>query len=158
MGKIVDITTEHKKCREELQSQEKILNNKSEALKEVLNHIEAEKQKIKDDMIFNLDRIIMPIFDKFCLKGIEEKYLELLKKNLKEITSSFYRELTNAEIKLTHREMEVCNMIKNGYTNKEVAILLNIDIQTVEKHRQKIRKKLKIVRRGINLAAYLQNL
>ena len=61
-------------------------------------------------------------------------------------------------LKLTPREIEISNMVKNGFTNKEIARVLCLSLLTVEKHRQYIRKKLGITKRTINLCSYLQQL
>ncbi|MHC4268935.1 MAG: LuxR C-terminal-related transcriptional regulator, partial [Planctomycetota bacterium] len=43
-------------------------------------------------------------------------------------------------LRFTAKEIEVCNMIKNGLTSKEIASLLNISFLTIEKHRVNIRR------------------
>jgi DNA-binding NarL/FixJ family response regulator len=45
---------------------------------------------------------------------------------------------------LTSREVEVLKIIADGYSNKEVAAMLDISIKTVEKHRQQVMNKLNI--------------
>jgi DNA-binding CsgD family transcriptional regulator len=47
-------------------------------------------------------------------------------------------------------------MIKNGFTSKEIAHLLNISHHTVKTHRKSIRRKLNIKNADINLASYLK--
>jgi len=61
-------------------------------------------------------------------------------------------------MKLAPKEVEICNFVKQGLTNKEIAELLNINERTVETHRYRIRKKLGITNQEDNLAVYLQNL
>jgi DNA-binding CsgD family transcriptional regulator len=55
-------------------------------------------------------------------------------------------------------QIEICNMIKNGITSKEIASLLNISLGTTERHRNNIRKKLDIVNKDINLSSVLRSL
>ena len=45
---------------------------------------------------------------------------------------------------LSSREMEILQLIAEGKPNKESAILLNISVKTVEKHRQSLMEKLNI--------------
>ena len=45
---------------------------------------------------------------------------------------------------LTSRELEVIQLVAEGYANKQVASDLNISIKTVEKHRQHLMDKLNI--------------
>jgi len=100
----------------------------------------------------------LPIIQKLRLTGESRKYVLLLRKNLQELTSSFGTKLTEKGAKLTSREVEVCGMIKNGLSSKEIASLLNISLRTVETHRIKIRNKLGIVNKELNLSSYLKTL
>jgi len=45
---------------------------------------------------------------------------------------------------LTAREMEVLQLVAEGYVNKQIASELSISIKTVEKHRQQVMDKLNI--------------
>jgi DNA-binding NarL/FixJ family response regulator len=45
---------------------------------------------------------------------------------------------------LTDREIQIINLIKEGESSKEIAIILNISLKTVEVHRHNILKKLKL--------------
>ena len=68
------------------------------------------------------------------------------------------QEISEKKISLTPKEMELCNLIKGGLANKEIAELLNITLRTVESHRKSIRRKLGIANQDINLTVYLQTL
>jgi PAS domain S-box-containing protein len=153
---ILQDITERKKTERLLQEQKKTLEQKNIALSEILGQIEIEKKQIKDNVIANAEKLLLPIIQKLRLKGESRKYVQLLRKNLQELTSSFGKKLTEKESKLTSREIEICNMIKNGITSKEIANLLNISLGTTEKHRNNIRKKLDIVNKDINLSSVLK--
>jgi DNA-binding NarL/FixJ family response regulator len=45
---------------------------------------------------------------------------------------------------LTEREMDVINLIRQGYSSKDISLKLEISIKTVEVHRHNILKKLKL--------------
>ena len=45
---------------------------------------------------------------------------------------------------LTARELEVLQLIAQGFTNREMAVKLDISIKTIEKHRQQVMNKLNI--------------
>jgi DNA-binding NarL/FixJ family response regulator len=45
---------------------------------------------------------------------------------------------------LTHRESGVIQLVAEGYTNKQIANLLNISFKTVETHRAAIMRKLNL--------------
>jgi len=134
------------------------LETKNIALKEVLTQIELDKQKMKDDIMANIETLVLPSLDKFRLKGASVKHIDQLRISLNNLTSSFGRKISNKKVKLTPREIEVCNMVKNGITNKEIAQLLNIALHTVEKHRRTARRKHGLTNKNINLQSYLSSL
>ncbi len=113
---------------------------------------------MKDNVIANAENLLLPIIEKIILKEESSKYVQLLRKNLQELTSSFGARLSDKKSKLTSREIDICNMIKNGLTSKEIAGLLNISLQTIEKHRSHIRKKLGIINKKLNLSTVLKTL
>jgi DNA-binding NarL/FixJ family response regulator len=49
-----------------------------------------------------------------------------------------------AEVELTSREIEVLQLIAEGFANKQIAGELGLSVKTVEKHRQSVMKKLDI--------------
>lgn len=157
--------TERKKAEEalreseaNLRKQKEILEQKNIALKEILEHIEREKQQIKDDVMANIDNVIMPSLKKLKLKGGVRKHVNMIENYMENLASSFGKKITEKSIKLTSREIEICSMVKTGLTSKEIASLLSISLETVEKHRRHIRKKLGISRKDINLTTYLKTL
>ncbi|MEY2596441.1 MAG: hypothetical protein RI965_1713 [Bacteroidota bacterium] len=56
--------------------------------------------------------------------------------------------------KLTEREIEIIKLIKDGYTNKEIAKTLFLSPRTVETHRARILKKLDI-KNSLSLVKYI---
>jgi len=84
--------------------------------------------------------------------------IRLLYKNIKELTSSFGRHISKKTFKLTPREIEICDLVKNGLTSKDIAYLQNISVLTIEKHRRNIRKKLGLNNKKYNLSSYLKQM
>lgn len=143
----------------DLEVEKKLLENKNIAFREAMNAVEGEKNKLKDEVIVNVNKIILPILKRLKLGGgASRKRLDLLEKSLGTLISSFGRRLTEKDIKLTPKEIEISNMVKSGMTTKEISGLLNASSQTIDKHRNNIRKKLGLVNKGINLVSYLQSL
>jgi DNA-binding CsgD family transcriptional regulator len=91
------------------------------------------------------------------LTPAQVKYLEILQKNLQEITSPFINKLSLAYHSLTPTEIAICNMIRNGMRTKEIAEMRNISEATVNRHREKIRRKLKLTNKDVNLATFLES-
>ena len=81
----------------------------------------------------------------------------MLRKNLEDITSQFIRRLSNSYHSLTPMEITICNMIQNGMRTKEIAQIRGVSMATINRHRENIRRKLKITNDDVNLATYLQS-
>jgi PAS domain S-box-containing protein len=147
-----------KESEAKLKEQKLALEQKNIALREIIAQIEIEKRKIKDDIATNASTILSPILKKLKTDKSTEKYLDLLRHHIEELTSSLSGRLMDIGTKLTAREVEICNMIKGGLSNKDISHLLSISIQTIEGHRKNIRKKLGLKNKGINLTSYLRGL
>ena len=147
-----------KQAEKKLEEQKKALEQKNIALNEILGQIEIERKQINDKVIANAENLLLPIIQKLRLTGESRKYVQLLRENIQELTSSFGTKLTEKEAKLTSREMEICNMIKNGLSSKEIASLSNISRTTIERHRANIRKKFGIINKDVNLSSFLKTL
>jgi len=136
------------------------LQEANAALRTILAKIEEEKQRIYKDVQANIDKIIMPILHALALelpKG-QRKYIEILRTNLEEITSPFISQFSHAYKSLSPTEVNICNMIKNGMRTKEMAQLRGVSVATINRHREHIRRKLKITNSDINLVTYLQSI
>jgi PAS domain S-box-containing protein len=147
-----------KESETKLREQKLALEQKNIALREIIAQIEIEKRKIKDDIATNASTILSPILEKLKTDKLTEKYIDLLRHHIEELTSSLGSTLRDIGAKLTAREVEICNMIKGGLSNKDISHLLSISNQTVEGHRKNIRKKLGLINKGINLTSYLRGL
>lgn len=60
------------------------------------------------------------------------------------VLTDYRRHVTNPLDLLSSREREVMQMIAEGKTNKEIAVVLNLSVYTVEAHRGKIMEKLNL--------------
>jgi DNA-binding NarL/FixJ family response regulator len=105
------------------------------------------------------DEIIQQFLDAgisgYLLKNIDYKGLSVALKAIinghvyfsQELMSYFSRKLGEKdakpknEIKLTKRELEILNLIYNGFTNKEIAEKLFVSIRTITNHRYNLKIK-----------------
>ena len=147
-----------KRSTEKLIEQKRALEEKNIALKELIAQIGLEKKELKDRVTANIEQVVLPSLEKVRLNKGNEMYIEQYRKALENIASSFGQKVANFRVRLSPREIEVCNFVKNGLTNKEIARLLNIALHTVEKHRRMSRKKLGLTKKGTNLHTYLNSL
>jgi PAS domain S-box-containing protein len=131
---------------------------KNVALNEVLSHLEHDKTVFRHEVSSNLDNLLRPLIEKLesdptkLNPGEVDKIRVGLQRILGEEIDDFQNNLT----KLTPRELDVCELIRAGHSTKEIAEQLHLSSETVHKHRQSIRKKLQIDRRGLSLASYLR--
>ena len=149
-----------REANEQLATEGRALEEKNTALKEILSQIGEEKKAITRQVQSNVERIVMPILNRLDSQVGERDagYVKLLRNSLNEIVSSFGASLRSKFSTLTPREIEICNMLKNDLSCKEIARLNHTSVHTVLKQRQRIRRKLGINGTDINLASFLENL
>ncbi len=136
------------------------LKEKSIALSEVLQEVEKSKKDIEKNVCFNAENLLIPIIKKLQEKdaGKNQKIYQLLIKNIKSIVSKIYPGISNGLENLTAREVEICNMVREGFVSKEIAVFFGSSLKTIETHRKNIRKKLGLSKKETNLTTYLNNL
>lgn len=158
--RIEERTKKLKESEDMLQAQKLELEKKNLALQEVIAQIEIEKNRIKADVLANVEHLVRTDLSRIKKKkgSYDIKNIELLEMNLKRLTASFTSELKRDHYNLTPRELEICGLIKNGLSTKDMAELLNLSSKSVELHRTNIRKKLGFTNKKVNLAAYLLTL
>jgi len=141
-----------------LRVQNEALEKKNIALQELLEQVEIEKKKIKDNVLGNVERVLFPLIEKLQTGKVSRKYIVLLKSVVEDLASSYGRKISPASTGLSPREVEICTMIKNNLTSKDIAGILNLSLETVERHRANIRTKLGLVKEDVNLTSYLKNI
>ena len=143
----------------QLQVERKALQEANAALRTVLARIEEEKQEIHKSIQVNVEKVLMPILNalRLDLPKLQGKYVEMLKEQLEEISSPFIKNLSRQFHALTPSEIEICNMIRSGLRTKEIAEIRKVSIATINRHREHIRRKLKIANSEANLVTYLQS-
>jgi DNA-binding CsgD family transcriptional regulator len=149
-----------KQTTHELREQKAELENKNIALKELISSIGLERKALQDQLRLNIELTVLPFLNKMQnpdgKPGSWQIYLDVVRRNLEDITSSFNKAVIEERARLSPREFEICNLIKNGLSNKDIAELLGISLLTVERHRHNVRKKLRIDKERVNLATYLR--
>lgn len=126
-------------------------------LDEIRNMDSIEKKEklsreIQEHYLAGLDRLQNTIHD-----PIVSLCLEIIKKNLEEFTSPA-GSLSRLYDVLTPSEIQVAEFIRMGKTSKDIADALDIAQKTVENHRNKVRDKLGLKNKGVNLRSYLMQL
>ena len=150
---------ELQEANRQLTLERQALQEANTALRILLSRIEQEKQEIHGDIKTNVEKIIMPILHALAsqLSPSQVKYVEMLQSNLEEISSPFISKLSLSYHSMTPTEIAICNMIRNGMRTKEIAEMRGVSEATINRHREKIRRKLKITNQDVNLATFLQS-
>lgn len=136
------------------------LENKNIALKEIISQIELERKALQDQMRMNIELTVLPLLTKMQSEETSPEtwktYLHVVRQNLEDVSSSFSVRVSDERVRLSPREVEISDLIRNGLSNKQIAELLGISPLTVERHRHNIRKKLHIDKAKVNLASFLR--
>ena len=159
--KVRERTADLKNANKELEIKSNHLEELNTTLKVLLRQREKDKNELEERMLSNVKELLIPSIEKLKKAQLEPEYasyLSLLESNLLQIVSPFSMTLSSKFHNLTHTEIEVSNFIREGKTTKEIAAILNISTDTVDTHRQNIRKKLKLNRTKTNLRSYLSSL
>jgi PAS domain S-box-containing protein len=158
---ITDIKLTEKRLREtaeRLAEEREEVVRKNVALNEVLKHLEHEKTVFRHEVSANLENLLRPLIaDLETAPGkLTSDDIDKIRAGLQRVLGEEIDDFQNNLAKLTPRELDVCDLVKNGHSTKEIADKLNVSSETIQKHRQSIRKKLQIDRRGLSLASYLR--
>lgn len=153
-GRTEDLRT----LNQELEIKSQNLEDLNTTLKVLLRQREDDKNELEERVFSNVKTLIIPTIEKLRSFASDSKYtsyLGLLESNLLQIVSPFSMRLSTALHNLTFSEIEVANFIREGKTSKDIATLLNITKDTVDSHRQNIRKRLGLNGKKQNLQSYL---
>jgi DNA-binding CsgD family transcriptional regulator len=149
------------KKEEELFLQTKMLEESNIALKVLLEHREKDRQRLEENVLANVRKLVMPYVDELIYRKLDKRnqnLVEIIQQRLVEIISPFLNQLTSINRLLTPREIDVAALVREGKTSKEIAEVLNISVSGVDFHRKKIRQKLDLANKKSNLRSYLLSL
>lgn len=143
----------------QLQVERQALQDANAALHDSLVQSQRDKKMVGVSIQAKIDKIVIPIFYALQaeMNASQFEYMELLKKNLDDIISPFIERGQVAISKLSPIELQVSNMIKHGLSTKEIAKIRKTSPATINRHRESIRRKLKITNRKVNLTSYLNS-
>lgn len=143
---------------EELQIKSQNLEDANFALKSLLKKRDEEKTEFEDKVQVNIEQMVLPYMEKLQntnLDSTQRTMVDILATSLEEVTSSFSHTLSTKFRSLTPKEIQIANLIKHGQTTREIAKMLNISKRTIDAHRNHIREKLRLKKRGGNLRTHL---
>ena len=150
-----------KKLKEQmakLKDKTKALNGANMSLRILIKQLSDAQNEDRTGNMPNLKELVLP--GKEQLEAIlssptERAYIENIMLNLNRVTSTFAKKLSQMELGLSPKEIQVADLIRIGLSNKESALQMNVTKSTVEFHRDNLRNKLGLKHKKKNLRAYL---
>ena len=116
--------TERKEAEESLRKSERELKSKTEALEEVnsalnvlLKRVEEGRIELEEKILSNIRELVLPYIDrlkKTQLSDQQASYLIVIETNLDNIASTFLYHLKMRYLNLSHREVHVASLVKEG--------------------------------------------
>ena len=131
------------------------------ALRVLLKQREEDQKELEERFTFNVKELVLPYFRK--LKGMhlnetQMSLMEIIETHLNDIITPFLRQVVAHYPGMTAKELEVATLVREGRSNKEIADLMNVSLNTIEIHRYNLRKKLGSQNKNMNLRSYLLSL
>jgi PAS domain S-box-containing protein len=144
--------------KQELENKTRDLEELNAALKVLLKKREDDKIVLEKTMLSNVEQLIEPYLQNLKHTNLSDRQANLLgiiETNLAEILSPFVLHFSTLKYKLTPKEIQIANLIKQGKTSKEIADIMGLSARTIEFHRTKIRNKFGLKDGKDNLRANL---
>ena len=127
----------------------------------LLQRAEKDKEKLSENVVSNVKELILPYVEKLKNGHFSHEYkayIEALETNLSEICSPFLKNLSLKHVHISSMEIQVANLVKAGRRNKEIASILGVSLNTVMTHRYRLRSKLGLKQKKVNLRSYLNSI
>lgn len=168
-GEIVTVYTDEsrrKQAEEKIRQRESELQAKSlhledvnAALRVLLDQRQKDRKEIEQTVAANVRELVLPYLQQLKTRNLgarEAGLLETIAANLDSIVSPFIRNINQNAMGLSPMELRVADQVRAGNTNQQIADLMGVSVNTILTHRFKIRKKLGLKNRKINLVTYLR--
>ncbi|MBW1982523.1 MAG: helix-turn-helix transcriptional regulator, partial [Deltaproteobacteria bacterium] len=144
-----------------LREQARALQDANTALEVLLRHGEEKSERLQKSVQISVQMLVLPYLEKLKdteLTTEQKAYVNIAMSHLSEITSQFVSRLSSKSFGLTPRELQVASLVRNGKDSAAIADILCISEDTVSFHRKKIRSKLGLKKKNVNLTTYLSTL
>ncbi len=159
--RVAQRTAELARINEALEAKRIKLEEANIALNILLKKKDENKAELEQNLLFSVQELVIPVLDKLRMSGLDQRqkaYAGVMESNLNDIISPFAHALSYRYFNLTPMEIQIANLVKQGKSTKEIALLLTLSAKTVETHRRNIRRKINIRKRKVNLRTHLQSI
>jgi DNA-binding CsgD family transcriptional regulator/ElaB/YqjD/DUF883 family membrane-anchored ribosome-binding protein len=129
-------------------------------LRNVLKSVGKEHEDHATNLAAKVNTLVLPALERIESENdpaIRKGYVTVVKDQL---TRLLPRDPGGMPLllKLTQMEMKVCQFIQSGHSNKEIAELLSLSVETIQTHRKNIRRKLGLLGKSVSLYAHLNTM
>jgi len=127
----------------------------------LLEQRETFKKSYRKDLSSFIAGLVRPYIDRLKHSGLNNDQLALVERiefTLNDAVTPIVRKLSTGLTSLSPIDLQVALLIKEGKSTKEIADEMNLSTKTIEFHREKIREKLGIKNKKVNLRSYLANM
>ncbi len=141
-----------------LEYKTKSLKDVNTALRVLLKKREQDQHVLEKQMSLNVRELVFPYVNRIRetqLDHIQKDCVDMMESTLNDIVSPFLQKLPLAFLRLTPSEIQVANLVKHGKSTKDIAQSLNLSGKTIEFYRKRIRQKVGITNKQINLRTFL---
>ncbi|MBN2108478.1 MAG: PAS domain S-box protein [Deltaproteobacteria bacterium] len=152
------LKSSHEQLQEKVRERTVNLEEINTALRVVLQDREEEQKTNEDSMQVNVNKLVLPYLNRLKTTRLDERQRSLvamIESTLKDIVAPFTGRPASLNLSLTPSELQIANMIKQGMSAKEIAVITSLSPGTITCIRSNIRKKLGLVNSKVNLRTYL---
>ena len=124
-----------------------------------MKHREEDRKELEEKISSNVKELVLRyvrMLKETRLDSNQRLLIEIVEKNLDDFLSPFCKQITTFDF--TPKEMEVMLLTKEGKTSKQIAGLLNVTMDAINRHRYHIRRKLGLNKSKGNLRSRLLSL
>lgn len=135
----------------ELISKTLFLTEKNEAIQNTINELTLLKNKIPEKKYKNnIEDCISNLSN-----AIGESSLKTFETYFNNVYESFYKKLENDYPELTPSDLRICAFLRLNLSSKEISVLLNQSVGSIDVSRSRIRKKLGLTDSTESLVKFL---
>ncbi|MGM0381070.1 MAG: response regulator [bacterium] len=135
------------------------IKKKNQALEEMIDRLERRVQQTHDELYEKFDKHVISVLNRMLprLDSKQVDRVETIKQKIKQILKQEENVSgsSGAFKKLTNRELEIADYVRDGFSSKEIAKLIGRSTNTIKNHRANIREKLGLKNTGEPLQDFL---
>lgn len=139
----------------DLKKKQKEIEETNIALRVLIKKAEEEKEELKERLTANTLCLVNPYIDKLKKSDLsheQKKNVQIIESTLENLISPFTRTTMLKNVKLSQTELKVANLIKQGKSTKQIAEIMCVSPQTINKHRSNIRRKMGLKNRNTSIS------